>query len=237
MGEQRFFHARHKYAVEFQALCGMDGHHGDGFAVFRHRIHIGTQRYPFHEVRQGICLEGAHGRLVVCLRRVFCRRRLEQCIGIVVRLGVFVYYAEELLNILDATSGIVGVFRFKDTNKSRLVYDGLNHLAKIAGIALGLVDERHEFRNGLARCGANLIVGNAQLGSLQERNTRFASNVIDVLYRGFADAALGHVDNAMSGNVVGGIDYQIQVRHYIADFRAIEEARTADKPIRHTGAH
>ena len=51
------------------------------------------------------------------------------------RLGVFVYYAEKLLNILDATSGIVGVFRFKDTNKSRLVYDGLNHLAKIAGIA------------------------------------------------------------------------------------------------------
>ena len=58
-----------------------------------------------------------------------------------------------------------------------------------------------------------------------------------MLYRGFADAALGHVDNAMSGNVVGGIDHQIQVRHYVADFRAIEEARTADKPIRHTGAH
>ena len=139
----------------------MDGHHGDGFAVFRHGIHIGTQRYPFHEVRQGICLEGTHRRLVVCLWRVFCRRRLEQRIGIVVRLGVFVYYTKKLLDVLDATSCIIGIFRFKGTNKARLVHDGLNHLAQVASITLSLVDERHEFRDGLTRCRANLIVGNA----------------------------------------------------------------------------
>ena len=215
----------------------MDGHHGNGFAIFRHRVHIGTQRYPFHEVRQGICLKCAHGRLVVCLGRIFCRRGLEQRISIVVRLGIFVYYAKELLDVLDATSSVVGVLCFKNANKARLVHNGFDHLAQVAGIALSLVDECYEFRDGLARCGAYLIVGNAQLSSLQERDARFASNVVDVLYRGFANAALGHVDNAMSSNIVSGVDHQVQVRHYVADFRAIEEARTADKPIRHTGAH
>ena len=58
-----------------------------------------------------------------------------------------------------------------------------------------------------------------------------------MLYRGFADAALGHVDNAMGGNVVGRIDHQIQVRHYVTDFRTIEEARATDQPIRHASAH
>ena len=236
MREQRLFHAGHEHHVEFQAFGGVDGHHSDGLAVFGHGIHVGAQRHPLNEVRQAVRLEHSHGRLLVAFGAIG-RGRLEQGIDVVVRVGVFVYNAEELLDVLDAARCLVAALGAVLRHDARLLYNGLHHLAKVAFVGLAFMDKLHEFRDGTARGSADALVGNAQLGSLQEGDAGFARDVVDMLHGGFANAALGHVDNAVRRHVVGGVHHQVQVRHNIADLGAVEEARSADKAVRHARAH
>ena len=49
--------------------------------------------------------------------------------------------------------------------------------------------------------------------------------------RGVAEAALGHVDDALEGEIVGRLRDHAQIGERIADFGALVEARAADHAI------
>ena len=84
-------------------------------------------------------------------------------------LAVFVDHAEEFLDVLDAAlrvfAGVVAI----ELDDARLVDDHLDDLAQIATVLLRLVDDAHEFGDGLARIRADAFIEHAELGSLQER--------------------------------------------------------------------
>ena len=55
--------------------------------------------------------------------------------------------------------------------------------------------------------------------------------VVQHLHGGVAEAALGHVDDALEGEVVGRLRDDAQVGEGVADFHALVEARTADDAV------
>ena len=57
--------------------------------------------------------------------------------------------------------------------------------------------------------------------------------VVQQLDRRVAEAALRHVDDALEGEIVGGLVDAAQIGEGVADFGALVEARAADDPIGH----
>ena len=57
-----------------------------------------------------------------------------------------------------------------------------------------------------------------------------------MLDRRLADATARHVDDALRRDVVGGIHGEREVRHDVANFGTVEEARSAHDAIRHARA-
>ena len=66
---------------------------------------------------------------------------------------------------------------------------------------------------------------------LQQRDAALAGVVVQELDGGVAEAALGHVDDALEGEVVGRLVDQAQVGERVADFHALVEARAADDAV------
>ena len=54
---------------------------------------------------------------------------------------------------------------------------------------------------------------------------------------GVADAALGHVEDPLDADLVGGVDDRPQVGHRVLDLAAVVEAGAADDLVRHAEAH
>ena len=76
------------------------------------------------------------------------------------------------------------------------------------------------------------LVGLDQLGRrLHQRNALRARAVVEQLHRRVADAAPRHVDDALEGEVVGGLDGRAEIGERVADFLALVEARAADDAI------
>ena len=213
----------------------MDGHERDCRAVFGHGVHVGTERDPFDEIRKRIGFENAHGRRFGALVLAHLRS-LEKRIGIFMGLAVFVDHAEELLDVLDTALRILAGVVAIELDNACLVDDHLDDLAQIATVLLRLMDDAHEFSDGLARVRADALIEHAELGSLQERAAIPRSYRADVLDSGISDAAFRHVDDALCGNIVCGIHDQIQIRHHVTDLGTIEEARAPYQAIRDTRA-
>ena len=64
-----------------------------------------------------------------------------------------------------------------------------------------------------------------------ERHAALAGVVVQKLHGGVAEAALGHIDDALEGEIVGRRIDHAQISERIADFGAFVEARTADHAI------
>ncbi len=58
-----------------------------------------------------------------------------------------------------------------------------------------------------------------------------AGGVVDDLQGGVAEAALGGVDDAFEGKIVGGLGDDAQIGQRVADFLALVKARAADDAI------
>ena len=70
-------------------------------------------------------------------------------------------------------------------------------------------------------------------GGFGHRHAALAGVVVDDLHGGVAEAALGHIDDALEGEVVGRRVDDAQIGERVADFGAFVEARAADDAIRH----
>ena len=213
----------------------MHGHERDCLAVFPHGIQIGAQADPFDEVGEGIPAKHAHG-LRVAGNRIPFRRRRKLSVVLLMRLRELVDNAHELLDILDAPARLVGVLVGERRDEPRAVDDHLHHAAQLARVLLSLLDKLHELPHRATGRGAQLGIENDELGALHERHAHLAGELLDALDGGLADAAARHVDDALRGNVVGGVHDQREVCHDVANLRAIEELRAADDAVGHARA-
>ena len=64
-----------------------------------------------------------------------------------------------------------------------------------------------------------------------QRHAALARVVVQELHGGVAEAALGHVDDALEGEVVGRRIDDAQIGERVADFGALVEARAADDAV------
>ena len=74
-------------------------------------------------------------------------------------------------------------------------------------------------------------VADSARGGFGQRDALLARVVVQHLHGGVAEAALGHVDDALEGEVVGRLRDHAQIGERVADFRALVEARAADHAI------
>ena len=238
MREQRLLHARHEHAIELQALRGVHRHHGDRLAVLVHGVEVGTQAHPLQEVGQRIAAQHAHGLGGTFAFPALLAYRGCRVIGIFLLVGVheLVDYGQELLDVLHAPARLIAVLGLQGADQAGLVDDGLDALAQVARVGLRVLDDLHELPHAAARGGAQLGVGDGDLGALHERHVHLARELLDALHRGLADAAARRVDDALGRDVVGGVDHQRKVGHDVADLGAVEESRAADDAVRNAGA-
>jgi hypothetical protein len=76
------------------------------------------------------------------------------------------------------------------------------------------------------------LVGQDEIARrLQHRNAAAAGNIVDLAHRRLAQAALGHIDDALEGEIVGGLADHAEKRHGVADFQPLVEARAADDAV------
>ncbi len=64
-----------------------------------------------------------------------------------------------------------------------------------------------------------------------QRHAALAGVVVQELHGGVAEAALGHIDDALEGEIVGRRIDHAQIGERVADFGALVEARAADHAI------
>ena len=235
MREKRLLHARREHAVELEALRGVHGHERDCLAVFPHGVQIGTQAHPFDEIGKRIPAKHAR-RFRVAGNRVPFRRRGELRVVFLMRLRELVDDAHELLDVLDAPARFIGVLVGERRDEPRAIDDHLHHAAQLARVLLSLLDKLHELAHRAAGRGAQLGVKHDKLSPLHERHAHLAGKLLDALDGGLADSATRHVDDALRSDVVGGVHDQREIRHDVADFRAIEELCAADDAVGHARA-
>ena len=86
-------------------------------------------------------------------------------------------------------------------------------------------------RKRAARLGLELVGLDDEARRFGERHAALARVVVHQLDGGVAEPALGHVDDALEGEVVGRRVDDAQIGQRVADFGALVEARAADHAI------
>ena len=86
---------------------------------------------------------------------------------------------------------------------------------------------------GLARPRPELVGPGQAPRRARKRDAVGAGQAMEGLQGGLAQAALGHVDDALERQVVAGLGDDAQVRHGVADLLALVEPGAADHPVGH----
>ena len=81
------------------------------------------------------------------------------------------------------------------------------------------------------RLGLELLGPRHAAGRFQQGHAGCAGAIVQQFDGRIAKAALGHVDDALEGEIVGRLVHEAQISKRIADFGALVEARAADHPI------
>ena len=89
----------------------------------------------------------------------------------------------------------------------------------------------HERAQRVARLRLELVGLEHGARGLRQRHAALAGVVVQELHGGVAEPALGHVDDALEGEVVGRQCDHAQVGERVADLHALVEARAADHAI------
>ena len=93
------------------------------------------------------------------------------------------------------------------------------------------VEGGDEIAQRIARARLQLVGGDNGAGGFQQRHAALARVVVQDLHGGVAEPALGHVDDALEGEVVGRLRNEPQIGERVADLHALVEARPADHAI------
>ncbi len=146
---------------------------------------------------------------------------------------VLLHGADQLLQVLQPARRFDRAVVLPHVGVAALLQDGLGEFGVRRGFQRLL--PAFEIGGDLAQGGARLrlqLVALGELGGgLQHRDAQRARRVVDLADGGFAKPALGHVDDALEGEVVGALRDDAEEGQRIADFHALVEARAADDAV------
>ena len=98
-------------------------------------------------------------------------------------------------------------------------------------LAAPAVEGGDEVAQRLARLGLQFFGPGDQARGFHQRNAVGAGEVVQALQSRVAQAALGHIDDALEREVVGALIDEAQIGESVADFRPLVETRAADHAI------
>ena len=84
----------------------------------------------------------------------------------------------------------------------------------------------------LAGPGRELVAVGELARRAVKRGAVASRHLVQPLHRALADAALGHIDDPLEGEIVVGRHHHPEIGHRVADFLPFVEARAADHPVR-----
>ena len=119
----------------------------------------------------------------------------------------------------------------------------LQHRLRDVGLRHGLREFRpaserdQKIAQGRARSRLQLVGLDEEARRFHHRHARRAGVVVQKLDRRVAEAAFGHVDDALESEIVGWLIDATQIGEGVADLGALVEARSADDPIGHAERH
>ena len=93
------------------------------------------------------------------------------------------------------------------------------------------VEIADELAQGEPHLGLQFFAADEFACGLDQRQLRRAGMVVDLPQRRVAEPALGHVDDALEGEIIGGRGDDTQIGQRIADFRPLIEARAANDAV------
>ena len=141
--------------------------------------------------------------------------------------------AHQLLEVFQPPGGVGGAVLLPHLGVAALVQHDFGQLGVRHGIFLGApaLEAGHQLAQRQPRFRLHLVGGRQRGGGLGQRNALLAGIVVQHLHGGVAEAALGHVDDALEGEVVGRLRDDAQIGQRVPDFGALVEARAADDAI------
>ena len=93
------------------------------------------------------------------------------------------------------------------------------------------VEAGHQIAQRPARLGLQFLGRRKRAGRLLQRHAVAARVFVQHLQRGVAEPALGHVDDALEGEIVRRRHHDAEIGQRVADFLPLVEARPADHAI------
>ena len=145
----------------------------------------------------------------------------------------FLHGAHQLLEVFQPAGGVGAFVVLPHRGVARLVQHDLGQLVvrRVVLHAAPALEARHQVAQREPRLRLHLVGGGERGGGFGKRDALLARVVVQHLQRSVAEAALGHVDDALEGEIVGRLCDHAQVGERVADFHALVEARAADHAI------
>ena len=154
--------------------------------------------------------------------------------------GELVRRADQLVEVLQPTVGFDGVLGLQLAAVAGALESGLQQFRRAdVGVGEAIVERVEEGHEGddpaLRRAGDPGFVGVAQrIDEAAPGRRRITVELVDARV---ADPALGHVEDALDADLVGGVDDCPQVGQRVADLPTVVVPRAPDHLVRHAAAH
>ena len=144
-----------------------------------------------------------------------------------------VHRADELFQVLQPAGGVGGAILLPHLGVAELVEHDLGELGvrKVVALLAPAVERFQNPAQRAARLRLQFVGLDHRARGVGQRHAPFARVIVQKLHGGVAKPALGHIDDALEGEIVGRRIDQAQIGERIADFGALVEARAADHAI------
>ena len=141
--------------------------------------------------------------------------------------------AHQFFQVIQPARGVGRAVLLPHLGIAALVEHDFGQLRMRRHLALGApaVEMQDEIAQRPARLRLQLVGLDHGARGLEQRNAALAGVVVQHLHGGVAEPALGHVDDALEGEIVGRRIDDAQISQRVADFGALVEPRTADHAI------
>ena len=141
--------------------------------------------------------------------------------------------AHQLLEVFQAAGGVGALVVLPHRGVAALVEHDFGQFGVRHGVLARApaLEGGHQVAQRQPRFRLHLVGGGERRGRFGERDALLARVVVQHLHGGVAQAALGHVDDALEGEVVGRLRDHAQIGEGVADFGALVETRAADDAI------
>ncbi len=141
--------------------------------------------------------------------------------------------ADEFLEVLEPPGSLGRLVLLPHLRVAAFVQHELGELGvgqglDLAGPAVEIVDQPAQ---RIARLGLHLLRLGKHARRLHQRHALRARVIVKLLQRRIAEAALGRVDDALEGEVVGSLRHAAQIGERVANLEPLVEARAANDPV------